>query len=281
MAAKKTTTKRAASKRSTKKAEPGTGLRSYDEMFAELQAQAQEEAGRETAGSGSSRIAAKGHRFIVDDTDLGESIQFIVLDYAFVNVFYDRPYDPGSENNAPACYAVSEDEAELAGAEDAPVPQHEDGPGSPCATCWANQFESADTGRGKACGNRRRLIGILVSDIEEHGADGAPLREMNLPPSSLKHWGRYVRGLARLQKLPPHGVITEFTCDPESDYQVPLPTFVEPIGPDILGDVLSRRDEAHELAIAPLDVSNYEPPQPKGRAKKATTKAKAKTGKRY
>lgn len=262
-------------KAATDAAKPGKksgALMSYDEMIARLQEQAQAASARETAGLGGQKIQVRGKHFVADDADLGETISVVVLASAYVNTYYDRPYDPEGDATSPACYAVALEEADLASAEDSPAAQSEGGAGNPCATCWANQFESAQTGRGKACRNGRRLILKLMTDVEEHGVEGAPSRELTLSPKALKHWGRYVRGLARVHKMPPHGVVTEFSFDPNSEYPIIVPRFADALGPEQLAAAVEATAEAEDEALRPFDVSSYEPPRPVGKRPTAGVK---------
>ena len=74
------------------------------------------------------------------------------------------------------------DEDEMVISEGVPNQQCED-----CNECWANEWESAKVGKGKACADRRRLA-LVVAGKD----DKMELKILNIPPTSLKSWKGFV-----------------------------------------------------------------------------------------
>ena len=192
----------------------------------------------------------------------------IALDFVHCNTWYDSAFDPDSPQ-PPACFAISDDGEEMEPHASAPNKQHDR-----CDGCPMNAWGTADRGRGKACKNTYR-IACMEADADPADAEVAIL---TLPPTSLKHWERYVTGLDSKLSRPPFGVVTRFTFDDDADY--PL---IEMTCEDVIQDatqlqgIMSRIDGVRSELMQPFDVSGYEAPAPKRKAKaKAKPKAKAK-----
>src|SRR5690606_3597374 len=92
-----------------------------------------------------------------------------------------------------------------------------------CKNCPNNEWGSAETGRGKACGERRRLAILPAGwyeskrgskDFELNIIDDAETLDttdivfLKLPVMSVKEYGRYVQKLASEFRRPPYGAIT-------------------------------------------------------------------------
>jgi hypothetical protein len=278
--AKKTADKKDAGKKKPSPA-PRKDLMSYDEAFAKLQARAQTELEKEanTGAEGSLFMNVEGKEFSIgDEEEFGDSIQVVVLASSFFNAYYDSPYVPG-QKSAPACYAVASSEDEMAPADNAPAPQAD-----ACANCPLNEYESAANGRGKACSNKRRLAFILLADLE---AGNPRIVQMNIPPTGLKFWGRYVKSIARQYSMSPAGVVTRFDFDEDNPQPCPIPTFEGTVDKGQLSLVVSMVEEADELVLAKVNTDDYEAPGKKkagkvgqrggaaGKAKPAAGKGKA------
>ena len=136
----------------------------------------------------------------------GNAIRVVILDYCRENTFYEGKFDPDAPQS-PACYAFSRDGTELAPHEKAASPQHE-----VCTGCPQNEWGSADTGRGKACKNMRRLA--LVAEDSADDTD-AEVFFLKVPVTSVKSWSGYVQTLAEAKRRPPHGVVTEIKLVPD------------------------------------------------------------------
>lgn len=132
-----------------------------------------------------------------------------------------KRYFPGkwkedSNNNAPmSCFSVDGVKPD----ETVNMPEHGD-----CARCPKNEFGSADNGKGKACGDYKRVIvspldGYTINgdgSIEGGGVTGELLR-WDVPPSSLKNFGKYAQMLDD-NAAPMNGVITCMRIDEDTDY---------------------------------------------------------------
>lgn len=261
---KKTAAKKAATK---KKAGGGKAMESMADIEKRLAAAAVEADSREQESVGS-YISTRGKRFTYKDAPLGEPLDVIVLGFSFLNEFYDTDYDP-DDRTPPACYAVNMQEDDLVPPEDVRDRQAQN-----CEACPHNQFGSADKGKGKACGNKRRLAVMLANDTS---ADPQVVL-LKLPPSALKVWASYVKNLAKVLQRPPYGVITRFTFDPTKDYPCPVPQLVEPIkNAKLFNTIEGKLAEAKEMLLHAIDTKIVEDEAP-ARGSKKKTAAKKKGG---
>ena len=140
----------------------------------------------------------------------GNAIRVVILDYCRENTYYQGRYDPDAPQS-PVCYALAREEGDMAPHENAAVPQSE-----ACAGCPQNEFGSADTGRGKACKNTRRLALVAEDSVEDPSAEVVFLK---VPVTSVKAWSGYVQAIADAKRRPPHGVVTEISLVPDAKTQ--------------------------------------------------------------
>lgn len=141
-------------------------------------------------------------------------MQVVILDHILANIFYEGKFNSKTPT-PPVCYAFGRVDAELVPHEKAPKKQNEQ-----CKGCPKNDWGTADTGRGKACKNSRRLACIDATVIDKPGniADAA-VAYLSVPVTSVKGWAGYVRGVADSLGRPPFGVVTEVSLVPDSDDQ--------------------------------------------------------------
>lgn len=263
MASKKKATGK--KKTAAKRGAAGKGLMSMADWEKRLavDAAAADAVEQESVGS---YISTRGKRFTYKDAPLSEPLDVIVLGFSFVNEFYDTDYDP-DDRTPPACYAVAENEESLVPPDDVRERQADN-----CADCPHNQFGSADKGKGKACGNKRRLAIMLADDTS---ADPQVVL-MKLPPSALRAWAQYVKNLSKVMQRPPYGVITRFTFDPTKDYPCPVPQLVEPIKDVKIFAVIEKKlPEAREMLLHTIDTALPDAPAKPVRGKKTAGKKKA------
>lgn len=176
------------------------------EMAAEAEAAAHSE-----QTSGGQFISTRGGRLTWDGAAVpGNAMRVVVLDYCRENTFYAGKFDPDSPQS-PACYAFAREEGDLAPHEQAAEPQNDT-----CHGCPQNEWGSADTGRGKACKNTRRLA--LVAEASA-GDPEAPVFFLKVPVTSVKAWAGYVQAVADSKRRPPHGVVTEIRLTPDAKTQ--------------------------------------------------------------
>lgn len=201
------------------------------------------------------RIRYSGNKaFVAPDGTEGPELEVIVLDFLSTNLYYDSPYDSGNPR-PPACFAIGQEPNNLVPSVNSPDKQAES-----CAKCPQNQFGSAIVGKGKACKNTR-----LVAVVAAAGDENSPIMIMSIPPTSLKTFDGYVSGAMRKYGLPPIGVVTKVTLDPNSTYASPRFEAIRALENEELAAAVARRDEATSRLIAEPDVSQYEPPKRRGR----------------
>lgn len=210
MANAKTAAKGAAKKTAGKKSATGTSMVAWEER---LRQEAQVAAAiEENVGSGGSFISTKGGRLMFEGAEIpGNKMNVVILDHILENNLFAGRYDPDTPAS-PVCFSLGRDENELAPHENSPEPQHDT-----CRGCPMNEFGTADTGKGKACKNSRRLALITEGDLED--IENAKVSYLKLPVTSVKGWAGYVRQLHTTLGRPPFGVVTEISLVPDPKTQ--------------------------------------------------------------
>lgn len=212
----------------------------------------------------------------------GNQACVIILDMVKENTFYGEKYDPDNAA-APLCYAFGRGAEEMGPHPSMQIdleyfqPQHES-----CEGCPMNMWGTADTGKGKACQNRRRLAVIPAGayigkrgsrdfdlDLFTDPKDfiSSEVAFIKLPVMSVKDWAKYVLQLSAGPRRPPHGVYTRMFLepDPKSQYRVHF-EMVEEV-PNELAAILMER---HAQAVA-APFQGYRPPEAKDAAPPAST----------
>lgn len=162
-------------------------------------------------GEGGNKIGTRGGTFNYKGEDIGDTMNVIVVTHLLENAWYENRFD--SDNPMPpSCWAIGEDEETMAPHENAEAPQAD-----ACKDCEFNQYGSADTGRGKACKNTRRLAIITDGDLEDIPA--AEEAYLNIPVTSAGAWATYVKNLRDNLRRPPFAVITEISMTPDPKTQ--------------------------------------------------------------
>ena len=171
----------------------------------------------------------------------GDPFEGIILDFQFFNVMYEGQFQRGKPNRA-ICYANGAMEKDLAPAEDSPEPQ-----AASCAVCPNNQFGSQ--GAGKACKNK-----LAIAMLPPDATIDTPIQVLIVPPTSGKHFQKYMRIMTKTAKMNPIQVVSRVGFDPNTSYASPI---FEPAShmvdgrrvfePNpILELCLSRKEEARE-----------------------------------
>lgn len=242
---------------------------------------AEQTAGTETI-SGAQFISTRGGVLKFGDDELpGNQMLVIIADAVRENTYYEGKYN-AKESNAPKCYAFGREESEMVPglvldgnkerdlfAETDPKeewfePQHEE-----CTGCPMAEWGSSDTGRGKACQNRRRLAlvpaGVCVPEGKRNFVDelfddpddilDSDMAYLKVPVTSVKHWAKYVKEIAALGR-PWFGVITRIYLEPDGENQFAMRFELVEEVPDHLADAaIKRMEEAKRTIIQP-----YRPP---------------------
>lgn len=194
--------------------------------------------------SGGMTIRTDKKKFTYSDTVLPSPLEVIVLAQAYYNAYYDTPYDP-EDPQPPACFAVAQEADQLTRHEKAP--RSPVGEGTACALCPMNAFGTADVGRGKACNNYRRLAVVMADDPALEGEGDLTWATLSIPPTGLGQWSKYVKGLAKLENRPPHGVVTSFGFDPERNTPCVIAIGYDKLTrPEVIQKVLAARQRVLE-----------------------------------
>lgn len=278
----------------------GTALEKYRERMA---AKADQYAGEEKVGG--SFITTRGGVLKYGEEELpGNEMLVIVLDAIHENTYYPDRFD-AEVMLPPKCFAFGRNEKEMVPHENVPDPDDEDAEDSyfelqndSCYDCPLAQWGSADTGRGKACDNRRRLALIPagrfvptgkrretemeVFDDPEHFRN-ADLAFLKLPVTSTKNWAQYVHSLRKEHNAPPFAVLTHVyvESDPKTQFKIYFDCIEVIEDEDILDILFDRNEEAMEVIEQPyVEPTEEELKKPKTKARSGLRGLKKKKGKK-
>ena len=242
-------------------------------LQAKLAEQAVAAAENEAVSSGTFLSTKSGTLAFGDEVLPGNQVCVVIIDAVRENTYYEGKFNP-DVMTAPVCYAFGRDKDEDMGPHPSMqafpedfVPQNDT-----CRGCPKNEWGSADTGRGKACQNRRRLVllpagsyvpkrgsrdfDLELFNEEEHFRTADPAF-LKLPPTSVEEWSKYVSQISAAHRLPPHGVITRIYIEthPKHQYHVKF-EMVEKVPDDQLAAIMER----HEQSVA-MPYVGYQPPE--------------------
>jgi hypothetical protein len=234
-----------------KKKAPATGkqMTNWNEELAKM---AQVSAGIEASvGLGGNYIKTRGGQLEYNGGIIPDNkMNVIILDHVLENAFYQGRFDPENPQ-PPVCFAIGRDSKTME-----PHENSSDRQSDACEGCPMNEFGSADTGRGKACKNTRRLA-LLPEDALENVED-ADVAFIKVPVTSVKAWAGYVRQLADTLKRPTLGVITQIslTPDPKTQFKMNFKLMGTIDDGDVIGELIAKRQSAEAVLTAP-----YSPPE--------------------
>lgn len=159
-----------------------------------------------TGGSERNFISLKGGVMTFMENKIkGNTLDAVILDFAYVNSYYDKPYNPNVVE-IPGCFAIGRDKDNLAPHKEAAKPEH-----TQCLGCPQNEFGSrGDGSKGKACKNSIRLTLIAAGDLDKP-TDKWKIAYLNIPATSLKGFGAYYKANC---------------CDEEGEPIVPTYSFI-------------------------------------------------------
>ena len=201
---------------------------------------------------GGNFIGLQGGRMRYKGAEIpGNKMNVIVIDHILENNYYADKYDP--DNIAPPdCYAFGRDEDEMVPHENSAKPQS-----GACVGCEKNEWGTADGGggKGKACGNRRRLALVTEGDMED--VESAEIAYLRLPVTSVRAWAGYVRQCADVLNKPPFAVVTSIEVVPDSKTQFKLQfELVQEIDDgEALGALLALREKVEKEIDFPYQVA--------------------------
>lgn len=208
----------------------------------------------------------------------GNQMVVIILDSIFETVYYEGKYDP-DEPQSPTAFAFGRDEKEMRWHENS-APEFA---GQLCSESEVCEWGSADTGRGKAARETRRLAMIPAGTYDKH--DNLTLFEdeahfasttigfMRLPVTSVKGYAAFVKQVAGTLRRPPFGIVTRVSVVPDDKTQFKvLFEPIEKVSDDLMDVIIKRHEEAKSTIDFPYQVAEDKPeptkkgkPAPKGR----------------
>lgn len=211
-------------------------------------------------------FSTRGGQLLWRDTPLpGNQMAVIILDTIFENVFYDSTYN-ADVIQPPACFAFSRSEVDLEPhtiIKDAKQAQSE---GS-CKECPNNLWGSANTGRGKACRNTRRLALLAAGtyddknnytpiDDEDHFKN-APVGFLRLPVTSVRGYSTFVQQVAAVLRRPPYGIVARIAVvpDPKTTFKVIFEPMHE-VNDGLMGAVMERHKAINESIMTPYHLGD-------------------------
>lgn len=243
------------------RASASNALIPWDEQLAK---DAEIAAGMEANTGGSQFFSVRGGILTFNDAPLpGNQMAAVVLDHTHENVFYEGKFDP-NVRTPPTCFAFNHDDTKLAPHKNVFEAGQEQN--DTCSGCPMNEWGTADTGRGKACSNTRRLALIPAGTLTEAGAfkmfgevehyEKAAVGLLKLPVTSVKGWAAMVKQVAGALGRPPHGIFIKFRVVQDAATQFKV--VCEPIDkiPDqFMPAIMARRAEVMKTIEQPYDLT--------------------------
>lgn len=239
---------------------------------AELAALAEAAAAQEIGVGGGLFFSTKSGTLSLNGSPLPEDqMAVVIVDSILENAYYTEAFDADNPSS-PVCYAFGRDPEEMAPHEEA-----EDKQSDHCAGCEKNEFGSADRGKGKACGNRRRVACIPAGTLAKDGTfeafedpdafAKAQVAYLKLAPTSIGAYAQYVKMLATMKK-PPFSVFTKIALV-EDEKTMFKTTFelLEPVPAELIPVLIDRHKAEMENIEFPY--AKIEAPA-KGRGKSRT-----------
>ena len=215
-------------------------------------------------------LGIRNSKFTYKQEVIGRSMVAIAVDFVHSQTYYDTAFDPDNPH-PPACHALS-----VTGDDMQPLAKSPSKQSDYCDGCEMNAWGSADVGRGKACSQQVKIALVAAGPNETLAT--CEMAILTLPPTSLKNWNAYVKGLAKSHNLPPFAVYTRFSFAEDEEWPVlefevdrmvdDAADFIAICGEDGKG---GRVPEAREILMTPPDFSQQAEPKKKA-GKKATRK---------
>lgn len=249
-----------------------------EELAAQAQAAAKQEA---NVGGGNFFSTRAGVLSVDGQALLNNEMAVLIVDGILENAYYAGKFDPDSPTS-PVCFAFGRDEADMV--PHLSVQQNGTAQHTACKGCRQNEFGTADTGRGKACKNTRRLALIKAGDFDRRTGEftavldpdhyaKTEVRYFKVPPTSITAYAAYVKQLASGLKRPPHGVLTRISLSPHAtkQFEVKFEALLETPGA-IMGAVMERHKQEMDLIAFPYPLSDgaTKAPPPKTTGRKFT-----------
>lgn len=273
----------------TAQTEQTKAIANWDEELAKY---AEQSAAMEANVGGGNFFSLRGGILALNEVALpNNQMAVIILDSVIENAFYEGKYD-ADNITPPTCFAFGRDDLTMAPHETV-VAKGQDQHRT-CNGCPMNAYGTADQGRGKACGNRRRLGMIPAGTLDNAGRftmfddsdqfDTGAVAFMKLPPTSLKGYAGFVKQVAGALKRPPFGIFTRVRVmpDPKSQFKVVF----EPLAPvpnNLMATMFKRHEEVKATIEVPYNLEVEEKPEvsPPPRGKKPAANTRPAVKKKY
>lgn len=238
-----------ATRKTAAKASTSTALTLWEE---EMASAAVAQAAVEKPSGFTSSISIRGGVMMIDKNKVKDNnVDVVILASVHENQWYTGPFDPDTIQT-PDCYAIGKEEEGMAPHADSADVQGDEN--HQCANCEHNKMGSADTGRGKACKNVRRIAVVSADALESvEKFEQAEIRTFKVSVTSVRNYAKYVRGkLADEIKRPTYGVVTNIAVEPHQKYQFEtLFSFVELVDftQELYAAVKKRAAEAEKTLL--------------------------------
>lgn len=159
-------------------------------------------------------ITTRGGQLSYQGTPFAENkMKVVIVDAILENCYYEGRFDPDNPAS-PVCYAFGRDDKEMKPHEKSAKPQAER-----CHGCPRNEFETSETGKGKACKNVRRLALVAAEPLTDRAIEKGEVAFLKIPVTSVRGWASYVRALGALWKRSIWGVVTQVSTKPDPKTQ--------------------------------------------------------------
>lgn len=279
------------------KKQTGTAVANYDEELAKLAGQS---ATLTDSGGGGRFFSTRAGVLQFDDSPLpGNQVCAIIAAWCLENVYYEGAFD-ADNRTPPTCFAFCknpDEKDEMGPHEKVDEDEAFERQADTCSECPKNEWGSAETGRGKACSNRRRLAILPAGTYKSAGRNGgyeleiiddeehfrtAEAGYLKIPVMSGKGFDNYVKDVAEQFKRPLFAVYTRIylTPDPKSQFKVNF-ELIEPVTDNaVLGALMERYRKLHEEIDFPYTPFVEEEPQQQARSASANKKLTGKGGAR-
>lgn len=268
-----------ATTRQTKTKPAGTAVANYDEEMARYAAQYSKQ---EENSGGIPYFSVKGATLMFAGSPVPDNrMACVIVDVLIEHAYYPGRYDPDNPE-PPSCFAFGRDETAMEPHRvcvEAGTAQNDIcGMDRQEGCCPMNEFGSADTGRGKACKNTRRLALLPVPG--EFDANGKFTIDHDELPNwlenssfgffrpgvtSVKAFSNYIKQAGEAMKLPPFGLITKVEIKPDASNQYTVEVkAIDKLPRELTPIVIKRLQE-----VKPIIETPYPPAAAEGRQKPA------------
>ncbi len=275
--------------KATEQPSTGTALVDWEK---EMEAQAKIAAGVvANIGGNVPRFSVKGGILSLDDQAIpGNHMAVVILDGILQNTFYEGRYD-ADNMTPPTCFALGRDDKAMA--PHPTVVERGQAQNDTCRGCPMNEFGSAENGKGKACGNRVRLVVVKAGELDTNGRftfdagdydeehfKSATAPVLAVPPTSIGAYATYVKSIANTLKMPPHGVFTKVSVKPDPKVQVRVSfEAIQKVPLNLMRVLMARHDEVKPLIEQPYNLDVEEKPEQAARGKPGAKRPPVKKGK--